>query len=94
MNGIVGVGELLSNTPLNEEQHEYVDTFVASGKHMLNVLNDILDFSKIEAGKLELEQRDFHLKKLVERLERLYQPLCLDKNLNFHANIFNLARKL
>ena len=93
MNGILGVGELLSSTPLNKEQHEYVDTFVASGKHMLNVLNDILDFSKIEAGKLELEQRDFHLKELVERLERLYQPLCLDKNLEFYCEYFQPCEK-
>ncbi|CAM3628220.1 ATP-binding protein [Vibrio aquimaris] len=93
MNAILGVGELLSNTPLNEEQHEYVDTFVASGKHMLNVLNDILDFSKIEAGKLELEQRDFHLKELVERLERLYQPLCLDKDLEFSCEYFQPCEK-
>ncbi|GLT16485.1 hypothetical protein GCM10007938_02610 [Vibrio zhanjiangensis] len=83
MNGILGVGELLGNTSLNPEQQEYVDTFISAGQHMLNVLNDILDFSKIEAGKLELEQANFQLKDLVVRLERLYQPLCLDKHLEF-----------
>ena len=83
MNGILGVGDLLKNTPLNQEQQEYVDTFLGSGKHMLNVLNDILDFSKIEAGKLELEKVEFLLKDVVERLTRLYAPLCADKQLEF-----------
>ncbi|NOI58827.1 PAS domain-containing hybrid sensor histidine kinase/response regulator [Vibrio coralliilyticus] len=83
MNGILGVGDLLKNTTLNEEQQEYVDTFLGSGKHMLNVLNDILDFSKIEAGKLELEKVEFLLKDVVARLTRLYEPLCADKHLEF-----------
>ncbi|WP_045976036.1 hybrid sensor histidine kinase/response regulator [Vibrio neptunius] len=83
MNGILGVGDLLKNTPLSQEQQEYVDTFLGSGKHMLNVLNDILDFSKIEAGKLELEKVEFLLKDVVERLTRLYAPLCAEKQLEF-----------
>ncbi|MDA0118737.1 hybrid sensor histidine kinase/response regulator [Vibrio sp. T11.5] len=83
MNGILGVGDLLKNTPLNQEQQEYVDTFLGSGKHMLNVLNDILDFSKIEAGKLDLEKVEFLLKDVVERLARLYAPLCAEKQLEF-----------
>ncbi|WP_425628205.1 ATP-binding protein [Vibrio neptunius] len=83
MNGILGVGDLLKNTPLNQEQQEYVETFLGSGKHMLNVLNDILDFSKIEAGKLELEKVEFLLKDVVARLTRLYAPLCAEKQLEF-----------
>ncbi|WP_245798215.1 PAS domain-containing hybrid sensor histidine kinase/response regulator [Vibrio ostreicida] len=83
MNGILGVGDLLLNTPLNKEQYEYVDTLLGSGAHMLNVLNDILDFSKIEAGKLNLEPNQFMLKDTVLRLTRLYKPLCTDKNLEF-----------
>lgn len=83
MNGILGVGDLLKKTSLNQEQQEYVDTFLGSGKHMLNVLNDILDFSKIEAGKLELEKVEFLLKDVVERLTRLYAPLCAEKQLEF-----------
>ncbi|USD33848.1 hybrid sensor histidine kinase/response regulator [Vibrio coralliilyticus] len=83
MNGILGVGDLLKNTNLSQEQQEYVDTLVSSGKHMLNVLNDILDFSKIEAGKLELEKTEFSLQDVATRLTRLYEPLCADKHLEF-----------
>ena len=93
MNGILGVGELLSNTSLNTEQQDYADTLVGSGQHMLNVLNDILDFSKIEAGKFELELADFQLKDLVDRLERLYQPLCTDKQLEFTCEYFQPCQK-
>ncbi|MFY2508586.1 ATP-binding protein [Vibrio pectenicida] len=94
MNGILGVGELLSNTSLDTEQQDYADTLVESGQHMLNVLNDILDFSKIEAGKFELDLADFQLKDLVARLERLYQPLCLDKQLEFTCEYFQTCQKV
>lgn len=86
MNGILGVGELLQHTPLNQEQQEYVETFLSSGRHMLEVLNDILDFSKIESGKLQLQQREFSLKMVADKLSRMYQPLCKEKGLDFHCH--------
>jgi signal transduction histidine kinase/CheY-like chemotaxis protein len=61
MNGVIGMTELLSLTPLSEEQLDYVQTIRDSGNILLAVINDILDFSKIEAGKLELENRPFIL---------------------------------
>ncbi|NVD06575.1 PAS domain S-box protein [Vibrio sp. JPW-9-11-11] len=86
MNGILGVGELLQHTPLNSEQQDYVETFLSSGRHMLAVLNDILDFSKIESGKLKLEQRDFSLQAVADKLARMYQPLCEEKGLAFDCH--------
>ena len=52
MNGVLGIAEILSRTPLNDEQIHYVDTIVGSGNLLESILNDILDFSKIEAGML------------------------------------------
>ncbi|MBD2188160.1 PAS domain-containing protein [Pseudanabaena mucicola] len=72
MNGVLGMAELLSLTPLTEEQQDYVQTIRDSGDILLSVINDILDFSKIEAGKLELESRPFVL---VEATRSVYQML-------------------
>jgi len=66
INGVLGMTELLLNTPLEEKQIRYAETISRSGQALLSVINDILDFSKIEAGKLELTEGAFDLRLLTE----------------------------
>ncbi len=62
MNAIIGMTEVVLNTPLNAEQREYLTMVLDSGEALLSIINDILDFSKIEAGKLVLEETQFDLR--------------------------------
>ena len=66
MNAIVGLGDLLADTELNDEQRDYVEIIKISTANLLGIINNILDISKIEAGHLELEDKEFDLRELVE----------------------------
>ena len=62
MNAILGMTELVLDTPLTEDQRQSLKTVKAAADNLLGIINDLLDFSKIEAGKLELEPADFSLR--------------------------------
>jgi len=72
MNGVIGMLEMLRDTPLNENQKHYIDVIHRSGETLLEIINDILDYSKIEAGKMQLEKTVFNLDDLIEDCLQLF----------------------
>ncbi|MDR4479278.1 MAG: response regulator [Nitrospira sp.] len=87
MNAIVGMADLLSETPLNEDQREYVQIFRDAGSNLLSLINDVLDLSKIEAGHLDLDVVDFDLNDLVQRAAELVAVRASEKNLELAYQI-------
>ncbi len=81
MNGVIGLSELLTDTPLDATQKRYVDGIRVAGKALLSVINDILDFSKIEAGRFVLDEVDFDLADLVEEVVGLTGQSAASKGL-------------
>ena len=71
MNAILGMAEVLSETPLNVEQRGYVEVFRRAGVGLLLLINDILDLSKIDAGHVELEHIVFDLEEAVDQAVEL-----------------------
>ena len=68
MNGVMGMTELLLDTPLNDDQKEYAEAVQQSAGALLTVINDILDLSKIEAGRLTMESTPFDITAMVKEV--------------------------
>ncbi|MGM0600312.1 MAG: ATP-binding protein, partial [Candidatus Rifleibacteriota bacterium] len=80
MNGILGMIELLLATDLNDRQKEFASLIYRSSHSLLGILNAVLDLSKIEAGKFTLEPININLKKTVEEVVSLMEPLAEKKH--------------
>jgi len=72
LNGILGMIEILLDSPLTAEQRQTAQVVRESGRGLLRILNDVLDVSKIEAGQLDLEVVDFALHDLVAEVARIF----------------------
>ena len=87
MNGIIGMTNLLLDSPLSEAQQDWAQTVGRSGEALLEIINDILDFSKIEAGQLRLELAAFELRPLVAGVLDLLKVRAQEKGLALTLDI-------
>jgi len=87
MNAILGMADILWETPLTEDQARYVQVFRTAGESLLEILDDILDLSKIEAGHLTLEKTIFSLDEVLGKACTIIEPQAEDKGLAFAYSI-------
>lgn len=87
MNGVIGMLEMLRDTPLNETQKHYLDVIHRSGENLIEIINDILDYSKIEAGKMQLELATFDLEDLLEDCLELFGATACKRDIELMGGV-------
>ncbi|NTS33692.1 response regulator [Phyllobacterium sp. BT25] len=90
LNSSLILAKLLADNPddnLTEEQVKFAKTIQSSGNDLLNLINDILDLSKIEAGHEEIRPETLSVERLANNLRQVFQPLAMDKKLDFAIDI-------
>jgi len=87
LNGVVGMVQLLAESPLDEEQRQHAEVALSSAEALLDLVNDILDISKIEAGRLEMENIPFDLVALLAEVGRHLEERARSKGLESQSEI-------
>ncbi len=81
LNAVIGLGHLLDQTSLNEEQRSFLREINFAGRSLLSVINNVLDLSKIEAGEMLLEDAELDLGQLVQGIGQMLTPSAHAKRL-------------
>lgn len=87
LNVVLGMANLLEDTELSDNQHEYVSAISKAGQMLLYLVNDVLDIAKIEAGKLELDCINCDLHELIRDVGKLFQTRALEQSLDFATDM-------
>ncbi len=81
LSGVLGMLQLLQNTSLDEEQGEYLETALRTGRGLLKLLLDILSLSQIESDKITLEKKPFNLNETIAMVLSLFEPQAAAKGI-------------
>ena len=87
LNAIIGMSDLLAETRLDDDQQNYVQTFLSAGESLLSIINNILDYSKIEAGKVEMEYAGFDLADVMEKISAILALQAYKKRIELIVDI-------
>ena len=87
MNGVIGMVEMLRDTPLNEDQQQYLDVIYRSSESLMSIINDILDYSKIESGAMVLENNSFDLHDVLDDCMQLFSATAQRRGLELLTNV-------
>jgi len=87
MNAILGLTQLVLDTPLEARQREFLGKALASGRALLGILNDILDYSKIEAGRLDIDRTAFSVEEVLREVGDLFSARLAEKGIDLFFDI-------
>lgn len=86
MNGVLGMAQLMKDTPLSPEQGEYVDAISVSADNLLRIINNILDLSRIELGKFHLNSETVDFCAMIREIQTSFIPSVKEKGLELRLS--------
>ncbi|MBL1321027.1 MAG: response regulator [Methylophaga sp.] len=87
LNGVIGLGDLLRETELDNEQADLANTMHKSAHTLLGLIEKVLDISKIEAGKIEITKKRLDLHAVVNSVLEMQRPIGGAKGLTVSCTI-------
>ncbi len=87
MNAILGLTQLVLDTPLEARQRDFLGKALSSGRALLGILNDILDYSKIEAGRLDIDKTAFSVEEVLREIGDLFSARLAEKDIELFFDI-------
>ncbi|ODY09278.1 hybrid sensor histidine kinase/response regulator [Vibrio parahaemolyticus] len=87
LNGVIGISEVLADTPLTATQRDYVDTIETSSQLLLSLINDVLDFSKIESGMLLISPHSTCVRESIYDIASIVSPKAKEKGIELTVSI-------
>lgn len=87
MNSVIGLADLLLNTPLNETQVRYVKSINMAGEALIDLINTILEIARFESTGLQLKDEPFELSVLINQVYSILEPKALSKDLSFEIDL-------
>ena len=87
LNGVLGLGALLKETTLDEDQGSMLDGMLGCGMSLLTILNDIIDTSKMDASQLTIDKSVFRLSELTEHVRTGYSFPCRQKSIQLEIHL-------
>ena len=87
LNAVVGMTDILLDTPITAEQEEYLNNIKNSGKSLVSIINDILDISKIESGRIELVENQYNFHSMIDDVRMIIENRIGNKDLELEINL-------
>lgn len=81
MNGVIGMGELLAHTELDEKQQKFVSVLLSSAKSLIGLVDDLLDISMIEAGELRLSLAPLDLTEMASSMVSAFEATDIARSI-------------
>ena len=81
LNGVLGMADLLADTPLAADQRAYLSALQESGRHLLGLVNDVLDLARLDAGEFALHPAPVEPRRLLQSTAELLSPRAAAKGL-------------